>query len=97
MEGRSSLPEQIKQFTSKVKFWNKQIFGNIFHRKSRYLARIKGLQTLLASERSDFHSQLEKSLVGEYNTHLKTRKSFLRQKSMVKWLSEGEGNTHFSI
>ena len=38
------LEGNLQQFTEAVKIWNKKIFGNIFQRKARIEARLKGIQ-----------------------------------------------------
>ncbi|XP_031130716.1 uncharacterized protein LOC116032354 [Ipomoea triloba] len=42
------LKENIQNVTAKLQIWNKTVFGNVFHRKKRLLARIKGIQRSLA-------------------------------------------------
>ena len=43
----STLPIAIASFTSKAQVWNKNQFGNIFHRKKRICARLRGIQIAL--------------------------------------------------
>lgn len=38
----SSLSHAISRFTDKAKVWNRDVFGNLFHRKKRVLARLRG-------------------------------------------------------
>ncbi|KAL3533572.1 hypothetical protein ACH5RR_007093 [Cinchona calisaya] len=47
-----NIAETIDLFTSACKTWNKQVFGNIFMRKRKVLARIEGLQKALSSNHS---------------------------------------------
>ena len=42
------LKPNVDKFTADVKIWNKEVFGNLFHRKNRVEARLKGVQTSLA-------------------------------------------------
>ena len=44
----NSLDATVTKFAAKAKEWNKNHFGNIFHRKRRLGARLKGIQFALA-------------------------------------------------
>ncbi|GMY14460.1 hypothetical protein FCV25MIE_09699 [Fagus crenata] len=43
-----NVPLAIHDFTNRVTTWNRQVFGNIFHRKRRLLARLNGIQKALS-------------------------------------------------
>ena len=60
------LEGNLQQFTEVVKIWNKEIFGNIFQRKARIEARLKGIQNALANGPSRFLIRLDKQLSEEY-------------------------------
>ena len=60
------LEGNLQQFTEVVKIWNKEIFGNIFQRKARIEARLKGIQKALANGPSNFLIRLNKQLSEEY-------------------------------
>lgn len=49
----------VLDFASKAKQWNYNIFGNIFAKKRRVLARINGTQKALANNPNDFLLTLE--------------------------------------
>lgn len=59
-----SLSMNLSKFNKTIKFWNKEIFGNIFHRKIRVEARLVGIQ---------------KALTNGPNAHLLTLKRQLRE------------------
>ena len=61
------LTDAISGFTRQAKQWNVNVFGNLFARKRRVLARINGAQKALSNNPSDFLIQLEKNLIEEYN------------------------------
>uniref|UniRef100_A0A2N9FPJ3 CCHC-type domain-containing protein n=1 Tax=Fagus sylvatica TaxID=28930 RepID=A0A2N9FPJ3_FAGSY len=67
-------------FTALVSAWNKLVFGNIFQRKRRVLARMSGVQYALASNPSDSLSRLEKSLKEQYHNILNLEGGFLGPK-----------------
>ena len=43
-----SLLEKNEHLMGSLKEWNRTTFGNIFHRKRRWLARLNGVQRILA-------------------------------------------------
>ena len=55
-----SLNNAISFFRRKAKHWNVNVFGNLFARKRKVLARLNGAQKSLANNPSDFLIQLEK-------------------------------------
>lgn len=78
-EQDDGLEGKIRRFRSKVKIWSKKIFGNIFHRKQRCDARIKGIQSQLSTGPPSaylLNLNLEKELVNEDNTILEQEESF---------------------
>ena len=81
--------------TENIRSWNKHQFGNIFHRKARLMARLKGIQMALARQPSAFLHSLEGQLTQEYNTVLHQEFIFWRLKSRIMWLNYGDANTKF--
>ncbi|XP_075668491.1 uncharacterized protein LOC142638352 [Castanea sativa] len=61
-----SFKANVKIFTENVKIWNKETFGNIFHRKNRVEARLRGIQTNIANGPNEFLLNLENQLRKEY-------------------------------
>ena len=61
-ENETDLPTTIKLFTDRANHWNKSVFGNLFARKKRVLARLNGVQKALLNWPNQFLVQLEKSL-----------------------------------
>ena len=58
-----SLQANNLAFTNAARVWNKEVFGNVFHKKSILEARIKGTQNALANNPNQF----QLSLLKEYN------------------------------
>ena len=58
-EGRL-LNLATREFTRNVKKWNVEVFGNLFARKRRVLARLNGTQKALANNPSESLIRLEK-------------------------------------
>uniref|UniRef100_A0A2N9HIV3 CCHC-type domain-containing protein n=1 Tax=Fagus sylvatica TaxID=28930 RepID=A0A2N9HIV3_FAGSY len=83
----SNLAGTFAIFTALVSAWNKLVFGNIFQRKKRVLARMSGVQGALASNPSDSLSRLEKSLREQYLNILNLEEDFWALKSRVGWVN----------
>ena len=66
--GTPNLPNAICSFTIKAKIWNKDHFGNIFHRKQRIHARLKGVQIALVNNPNNFLIDLEKSHLADLSS-----------------------------
>lgn len=57
----------ITEFFKKAKKkWNFEVFGNLFARKRRILARLNGTQKALANNPNKFLLRLGKQLIKEY-------------------------------
>lgn len=62
----NSLDAAVTNFAAKAKEWNTNHFGNIFHRKRRLGARLKGVQSALTDRPSSSLIDLERGLRAEY-------------------------------
>lgn len=78
------MHESLKKLGGALGKWNVDVFGNIFYRKKRILARINRVQSAL--ERN-FHSgllKLERKLKGELDKILREEEMLWFQKSREK-------------
>lgn len=85
----------ISSFTFKAKKWNVEIFGNLFLRKRRVLARFYGVQKALANYPNDFLVKLEKQLTKKYSIIKLQEKGYWALKSRLNWAAFGDCNTFF--
>lgn len=90
-----SLTNSINTLSRLATRWNKETFGNIFHKKKHLMARILGIQRSLARKPSSFLTELEKQLRREYSVILENEREFWMLKSRTEWIMEGERNTRF--
>lgn len=90
-----SFPRRLAFLTKQISVWNKTQFGNLFQRKNRLLARLRGLQVALARNQSPFLYSLEQRLIQDYNTILHQEYLFWQLKSCIMWLSYGDANTKY--
>ena len=57
----------MADFIDRVKKWNVEVFGNIFAKKRRVLARLNGAQKAIAKNPNNFLLNLENQLLSEYS------------------------------
>ena len=77
----------MEALTENIRSWKKTHFGNLFHRKNRLVAGLRGIQMALAREPfANFHS-LESQLTQEYNIVLYQEYLYWRLKSRIMWLN----------
>nr|POE76406.1 putative ribonuclease h protein [Quercus suber] len=91
----SRFPRCLEALTKNIQFWNKNHFGNLFHRKTRLLARLRGLQVALARKPTAYLYSLETQLTQEYNTVLHQEYLYWRLNSRIMWLNYGDANTKY--
>jgi ribonuclease HI len=89
------LESNVIGFTEAVMKWNRDVFGNIFWKKKNLMARLRGIQSSLATNPNAFLVNLEKTLRFEYLTVLQQEEDFWSVKSRYNWLIQGDRNTAF--
>uniref|UniRef100_A0A2N9EFE1 Reverse transcriptase domain-containing protein n=1 Tax=Fagus sylvatica TaxID=28930 RepID=A0A2N9EFE1_FAGSY len=90
-----NVPLAIHDFTNRVTIWNKQVFGNIFHRKKRLLARLNGIQKSLSIRPCPALSNLETDLTLQHQNILHLEGEYWSLKSRLQWTNLGDRNTAF--
>lgn len=85
----------MEEFKGVVSNWNMKVFGNILWRKQWCLARLNSVQKQMQIRASNFLMTLERVLIEEYNIILKQEELYWNKKARVKWLVDGERNTHY--
>ena len=71
------------------------MFGNLFHRKNRILARLKGVQIGLSNGPNEFLVHLETELRTELAKVSALEEEYWAMKSRITWLVKGDRNTAF--
>ena len=80
-----SLAQAISSFTSYATAWNKEVFGNLFARKKKILARLIGVQKAIAIKPSPFLLSLDQELSLAYSEILNQEEDFWALKSRLDW------------
>lgn len=87
--------EEIDIFAKQATLWNKDHFGNIFHKKKRIIAHLDGVQRAMASDPSSSLVNLENHLIKELDIVLEQEKELWALKSRINWMVLGDRNTSF--
>ncbi|KAK9991116.1 hypothetical protein SO802_026101 [Lithocarpus litseifolius] len=85
----------IRDFTERATSWNRNIFGNIFHKKKGILARLNNIQKAQCNGNSASLSNLEKNLTADYHQIFRLEEEFWALKSRFEWTLLGDRNTSF--
>ena len=83
------------EFVSKAKKWNVEVFGNLFAKKRRILARLQGAQKALANNPNEFLLELEQQLISNYSLVLLQEEEYWALKSRLNTATFGDHNTSF--
>ena len=89
------LQTSTSDFIDRAKKWNVEVFGNLFTKKRRVLARLNGTQKALADNPCEFLLDLEKQLLSEYSLILMQEEEFWALKSKLDAATFGDRNTSF--
>ncbi|XP_021852505.2 uncharacterized protein [Spinacia oleracea] len=90
-----ALVPSLANLSLNLQVWNKEIFGNIFHQKKTLIARISGIQKIVAEQPDRGLLKLEAKLRRELDDILEKEEVFWYQKSRVEWLKNGDRNTSY--
>nr|XP_023880427.1 uncharacterized protein LOC111992798 [Quercus suber] len=90
-----SIQFAISSFTEKATSWNRSHFGNLFQRKRRVIARLKGIQMSLSIRPNNYLIDLERELRSELLDVTKLEEEFWAMKAHILWLVEGDRSTSF--
>lgn len=76
----------IVHLTRHFKVWNRETYGNVFKRKRRLLAHLKGIDRNLMEGPNERLSHLKRELWEQYKSLLDHEVAFWFQQSCSKWL-----------
>ena len=80
----------MSEFVDSVKKWSVEVFGNLFAKKIRVLARLKGTQKAIAENPNDFLLNLENKLLSKYFLILMQEEEYWALKSKLNAASFGD-------
>ncbi|XP_021290562.1 uncharacterized protein LOC110421316 [Herrania umbratica] len=85
----------LKGLADNLQQWSLETFGDIYKKKKRLLARLKGMQKIPDAKPSDYLQHLEIALIEEYNLALYQEELIWQQKVRLDWLKYGDSNSKF--
>ncbi|XP_019173843.1 PREDICTED: uncharacterized protein LOC109169419 [Ipomoea nil] len=80
------LESEKKSVAEALQAWNRNVFGNIFQRKNRTLARLKGVQRCLCTKVTPNLLRLERKLREELENTLYQEELLWYQRSREEWI-----------
>ncbi|XP_050386378.1 uncharacterized protein LOC126802738 [Argentina anserina] len=86
---------KIKKMAAALSNWNKEVFGHLFQKKKKLLARIGGIQRARDRYENPFLINLEAELIHEYEKIRDQECIFWKQKSRDNWIQGGDRNTKY--
>ena len=92
---QKDLREVIDLFYNQANLWNKNHFGNIFHKKKRIMAQLDGVQRAMAIQLLSALVTLENHLLKELEVVLEQEKDLWALKSRINWMILVDRNTSF--
>lgn len=87
------LKANIEKFTKDVQIWNKDVFGNIFHRKNIVEAKLRAIRISIVLNPNEQLLEFENKLRREHFDILQQEEEFRSIKSRYNWLIQGDRNT----
>ncbi|GAU32780.1 hypothetical protein TSUD_152280 [Trifolium subterraneum] len=90
------LNSKLKRLKTKLKIWNKEIFGNVHTYVSTAEAHLKHIQLQIQHfGHNDQLMKLEKDAQAALDIALDRQEVFWKEKSKIKWQLEGDRNTAY--
>lgn len=95
-DDEKNLASNIENFTTRVKEWNRTVFGHVGQQKRKLEARLRGIQKALERPHPpDTLILLEKELIEEYENICLREEMLWMQKARAQWINDGDRNTKY--
>ncbi|XP_061348947.1 uncharacterized protein LOC133294307 [Gastrolobium bilobum] len=83
--------DSLRDFTPLIKQWNKDVFGNIHHKKNMLIGRLEGIQRAISEQNKSHLEKIEAQ--GDRNTkYYHTKTIVRRRRSKILELKDDAGN-----
>ncbi|XP_061357803.1 uncharacterized protein LOC133302092 [Gastrolobium bilobum] len=87
--------DSLRDFTPLIKQWNKDVFGNIHHKKNRLIGRLEGIQRAISEQNKSHLEKIEGKIRGELEQVLEQEELLWFEKSRATWIAQGDRNTKY--
>ncbi|XP_041999996.1 uncharacterized protein LOC121749495 [Salvia splendens] len=94
-QGLLNLQIKLARIKKTLKKWNKEVFGNIHTNLRDFEEKIVKAQADFEERPSPENRMGINKLIAEYICLLRMEEDFWRQKTTLRWLTEGDKNTRF--
>lgn len=93
--GMRALFIKLKKLKSAIRTWNSEVFGNIFDNISKAEKYAEEAENAFHKDPSSINRTTWNKRQADLIQKLNFEETFWRQKSRIKWLSEGDASTKF--
>ncbi|KAH0709768.1 hypothetical protein KY284_011195 [Solanum tuberosum] len=90
-----SLHQKLKALSKELSKWSKECIGNVIDKVMALEHEINHLEDLYDIDDSDHNREALHRTQAKYIKWLKQEDSILRQKSRLKWITEGDTNSKY--
>ncbi|XP_061349159.1 uncharacterized protein LOC133294495 [Gastrolobium bilobum] len=87
--------DSLRDFTPLIKQWNKDVFGNIHHKKNKLIGRLEGIQRAISEQNKSHLEKIEGKIRGELEQVLEQEELLWFEKSRATWIAQGDRNTKY--
>jgi len=94
-DSNNLLAQNLSALASKLVVWNREVFGDLFHKKRRLWARIEGIQRKLETGAPWFLLKLDRRFRQELAQTLDQIAIMWLQKARIDHLCDGDRNTKY--
>ncbi|CAL1371624.1 unnamed protein product [Linum trigynum] len=90
-----NLPSALQEFSDRLQSWSKLVFGSVFQRKKRLVARIEGIERKLALSFHPGLAKLHTKLAAELEKTMEHEELYWFQRARESWVKYSERNTTY--
>ncbi|KAL4284826.1 hypothetical protein GQ457_16G025340 [Hibiscus cannabinus] len=94
-DGENFFGDNVSEFQSRSKVWNREVFGFLDKRKDILMRRLRGIERALEVHYRPSLVRLEAKLKRELDNVLDQEERFWHQKSRAEWITQGDRNTSY--
>lgn len=91
--GLKKLWEKLYRLRQYLGWWNKKVFGNLFHKLQEEEKRVILVDQVYQADSIDQNIAKIRKASTDYQNLLNVEESYWKQQAHCKWITEGDSNT----